>query len=123
MRSVFWERTSVDPPTSPVMAATRRTVRVAREVFAVLDDVLGDERGPNGEPSVGDFLSIELLAIVDTFAKRFDELPEAVPGHPDLRLLMVAGSLVPAVATIGRLDAMGDVELMWIRLDLSAPWD
>ncbi|HMQ25126.1 MAG TPA: hypothetical protein PKA98_03995 [Acidimicrobiales bacterium] len=105
------------------MAATRRTVRVAREVFDVLDDVLGDERGPNGEPSVGDFLSIELLAIVDNFAERFDELPEAVPGHPELRVLIVAGTLVPAVATVGCVDAIGEIELVWIRLDLSEAWD
>ena len=61
------------------MEPERRAVRVAREVFDELDRVLDAERGPNGEPSVNDFLTIDLLPIADAFATGFDDLPEAKP--------------------------------------------
>jgi hypothetical protein len=40
----------------------RKTVRVSREVFEELDEVLGTERGPGGRPSINDFLTLELTA-------------------------------------------------------------
>lgn len=67
------------------MERQRRTVRVSHDAFDELDRRLGAERGPNGEPSVNDFLTIDLLPIVDAFATRFDDLPEAVPGRSDQR--------------------------------------
>lgn len=78
------------------MSSGRRTVRVSRAVFDELDRRLSSERSPSGEPSVNDFLTIDLLPIVDTFANRFDELPEAIAGRPDYRLLISTGVLVPA---------------------------
>jgi hypothetical protein len=101
----------------------RRSVRVSHAVFDELDRVLGIERGPNGEPSVNDFLTIDLLPIVDAFATRFDELPEAVRGRPDYRLLISAGVLVRGVAVIGQITADGSIELLYIRLDLDTEWD
>lgn len=41
-------------------AEQRKTVRVAREVFEALDQVLGPDRGTDGHPSVNDFLTIDL---------------------------------------------------------------
>lgn len=105
------------------MGSERRTVRVSHDVFDELDRVLGAERGPNGEPSVNDFLTIDLLPIVDAFATRFDDLPEAIPGRPDYRLLITAGALVGGVAVIGPLSPDRAVELIHIRLDLETPWD
>lgn len=105
------------------MTSERRTVRVSHDVFDELDRVLGVERGPAGEPSVNDFLTIDLLPIVDAFALRFDELPEAVPGRPDYRLLITAGVLIRGVAVIGQLTTDGTVELLHIRLDFDTEWD
>lgn len=105
------------------MAGHRRTVRVAHEVFDELDRVLGAERGPHGEPSVNDFLTIDLLPIVDVFSTRFDDLPEAVPGRPDHRMLIAAGVLVRGVSVIGQLVDDSSIELLYIRLDLDTPWE
>lgn len=105
------------------MAGERRTVRVSHDVFDELNRRLGAERGPNGEPSVNDFLTIDLLPIVDAFATRFDDLPEAVPGRPDYRLLIAAGVLVRGVSVIGQLASDESIELLHIRLDLDTPWD
>lgn len=102
------------------MTEGRRRVRVSREVFDTIDDVFGEERGPNGEPSVNDFLSIELFSIADAFADRFDDLPDFIEGRHDVRLLVAAGTLVPVVAVIGRSDADGSIELIWIRFDLGS---
>ena len=55
----------------------RRIVRVAREAFEELEEVLGAERGLLGAPSLTGFLTIELLAIVDLFATRFGRLADA----------------------------------------------
>jgi hypothetical protein len=101
----------------------RRSVRVSHAVFDELDRVLGTDRGPGGEPSVNDFLTIDLLPIVDAFATRFDELPEAVSGRPDYRLLISAGVLVRGVAVIGQRTSDGSIELLYIRLDLDSEWD
>ena len=105
------------------MTSERRTVRVSHDVFDELDRVLGAERGPDGEPSVNDFLTIDLLPIVDAFALGFDELPEAVPGRSDYRLLITAGVLIRGVAVIGQLTTDGTVELLHIRLDFDTEWD
>jgi hypothetical protein len=105
------------------VTSERRRVRVSHDVFDQLDRELGAERGLNGEPSVNDFLTIDLLPIVDAFALRFDELPEAVPGRPDYRLLIAAGVLIRRVAVIGQLTTDGTVELLHIRLDFDTEWD
>jgi hypothetical protein len=110
-------------PTDDRVEHERRTVRVSHDVFDELDRQLGAERGPNGEPSVNDFLTIDLLPIVDSFATRFDQLPDAVPGRPDYKLLISAGSLVRGVATVGQLTSDGSIELVQITLDLDTPWD
>ena len=100
------------------MTDGRRRVRVAKEVFDTIDDTFGEERVPNGEPSVNDFLSIELFSIADAFADRFEDLPEFIDGRGDVRLLVAAGTLVPVVAVLGRVDPDGSIELIWIRFDL-----
>ena len=60
----------------------RRSVRVDLRFLEQLDVQLGEERGPNGEPSRIDFLRFELPAIEDDFALRFEELPEVIPVVP-----------------------------------------
>ena len=104
------------------MGSRRRTVRVARDVFDELDRVLSAERGPTGEPSVNDFLTIDLFPIVDVFATRFDDLPDAVAGRPDYKLLITSGALVRGVAVIGWLSSDGSIELVQIGLDIDTEW-
>lgn len=105
------------------MERRRRTVRVSHDVFDELDRRLGAQRGRDGEPSVNDFLTIELLPIVDAFAERFDDLPAAVPGRTDYRLLITAGVLVRGVSVIGQLTSDDSIELLYIKLDFDSTWD
>lgn len=102
------------------MTDHRRVVRVSRDVFDELDLVLGSERGEDGTPSANDFLTIDLLPVVDAFATRFDELPELIPGRPDYRILISAGVLVHAIAVAGQLVPDGTVEILKVRIDLQA---
>ena len=55
----------------------RRLVRVDQAFFDSLDQQLGSERGPNGEPSVGDFILVDLPPIAEVFATRFEFLAAA----------------------------------------------
>lgn len=47
---------------------TPRRVRPLPEFFHALDQQLSEERGPNGEPSRYDFLSLELPEVMEDFA-------------------------------------------------------
>ena len=51
------------------MSDSRREVRATQFFFEQLDEQLGDERGPNGEPSSYDFQSYDLFAIVERLAR------------------------------------------------------
>ncbi|MDZ7676189.1 MAG: hypothetical protein U5K30_14120 [Acidimicrobiales bacterium] len=99
------------------MATDRRVVRVAQDFFDRLDEQLGPDRGDAGEPSVTDFLVIDLPAIVDRFATDFDGLPEVVEGVPSVRVLVATGRLVQAVAVFGILAAGDTVDLVDIEID------
>jgi hypothetical protein len=100
----------------------RRTVRATASFFEDLDRQLPSERGANGEPSTNDFQVFELLRIVDRFAVGFDGLPELIPGRPEYRLLVVAGTLVPVISVVGQLAPDGAVELVQLDIDLDASW-
>ena len=99
----------------------RRLVRVTDGFFEDLDRQLGAERGPNGEPSAGDFQTIELLRVVDRFAERFDDLPELIPGRSDYRVLLTSGVLARSLNVVGQLAPDEAVELISIDVDLT--WD
>jgi hypothetical protein len=60
---------------------TRRVVRATPDFFLLLDEQLGDERGPNGEPSAVDFAAYELIPIIEEFATGWDDLPEEIPAY------------------------------------------
>ncbi len=100
----------------------RRPIRVDPRFLEQLDAQLGEERGPNGEPSRIDFLRFELPAIEDEFALRFDQLAEVVPGRVDYRQVITAGRLVSGSAVIGQLALDGSVLLLGVELDLGPGW-
>jgi hypothetical protein len=97
---------------------THRTVRVTTDFFTDLDAQLPDERGPRGEPTRAEFAASDLLEIVDAFAELWDQLPEAFPGRPGYRDLILTTRLVPYVWVRGQSAPDGAIELITIRLDL-----
>lgn len=98
-------------------------VRTTAHLYEDVDRQLGSERGPNGEPSAHDFLVVDLMAILDVFALRFDELPLIVEARPDIRVLVMSGSLVSRFAVVGRLASDGEIELIQLDLDLDGAWE
>lgn len=102
------------------MTGQRRRVRVAEAFFAQLDDQLGPDRGPEGQPSATDFLVLELPPVVDRFATDFEALPEIVDGFAAARMLIAPGLLVRAFAVYGLLLPDGSIELIGIEVDLNA---
>ncbi len=96
----------------------RRPVRVDPRFLEQLDAQLGEERGPNGEPSRIDFLRFDLPTIEDDFALRFDDLRQVIPGRPDYRQIITTGRLVRMIAIVGQLTSDGSVLLLGIELDL-----
>ena len=85
-------------------------------VFDSIDEVLPPDRGPNGEPSAGDFVANELPAIIERSAVGFDELPQA-EGLLGLRELIAPGLYVRMFAAYGLLLTDGTVELTSISLE------
>ena len=61
----------------------RRSVRVDPFFFDLLDQQLREERGPNGEPSAGDFLLVDLPLIAEVFATQFETLAMLLPPSLD----------------------------------------
>ena len=84
---------------------------------------LGDERGPNGEPSAVDFAAYELIPIIEEFATGWDPLAEQIPGRPEYRVLIKTGRLAPMISVVGQLAPDGAIELIDLSIDLRGPWD
>lgn len=101
----------------------RRDVRVAVSFFEDLDRQLSSERGLLGQPSSADFLSIDMLEIVEWFATRLDSIPPLIDGRTDYRVLVKSGLLVRGIEVIGVVTPDGSVELVGLELDLSMNWD
>ncbi len=104
------------------MSFERLEVRATLDFFEDLDRQLGNERGPNGEPSTNDFQVFELLEIVERFATGFADLPELIPGRSDYRVLISTGALVRAYSVVGQLAPDGAVELIALELDRNSDW-
>lgn len=100
------------------MVAERRAVRVSPAAFDQLDSQLPPERGRHGEPSVGDFIVLELPAVVERFATGFEDLPEIIEGTPGGRMLIAPGLLVRAYVAYGVLLDDGTIEIVGITIDL-----
>lgn len=95
----------------------RREVRVSDAFFDELDRQLGVERGPDGEPSVTDFLVMDLPAIVERFSTGFDALPEVFAGLASARMFIGTSALVRAYVVHGLEISAGVVELVGIEID------
>ena len=104
------------------MTTRRRGVRARSDFFSDLDRQLRGERGPNGEPSVNDFQTLELFEIIERFAVGFDDLPALFPNRGDYRILISTGKLVRAFSVVGQLSADGSVELVSLDIDLGDDW-
>jgi hypothetical protein len=100
---------------------TRRTVRTTSDFEALLDTQLGDERGPDGEPSSADFFEYEMDAIREEFATGWEDLPELIVGRPDYRVYIRPGRLVPMISVLGQLAPDGAIELTEVWVDLHPP--
>jgi len=101
----------------------RRIVRVDPAFFDQLDLQLGEERGPNGEPSSGDFLLVDLPLIAEAFATQFDTLATPISGRPDYRSHLTSGMLVPRVLVTGQLGKDDVITLMSVSIDDQATWE
>jgi len=101
----------------------RRHVRFAVSFFDDLDEQLGHDRGPNGEPSTRDFQSIELLEIAERFATGFESLHPLFDERDDYRVLVKSGLLVGAMQVIGQETSDGSIEIVEIDIDLQMDWD
>ena len=95
-------RGTAPPAPRRALSEQRRIVRVGESFFDQLDEQLGPDRGPRGEPS----------------ATAFDALAEIVAGQPRRRFLLSAGVLTNAVAVYGILLDDASIELVGIELDL-----
>lgn len=103
---------------------TPRRVRPLPEFFHALDQQLPEERGPNGEPSRYDFLSLELPEVMEDFALLWDCLPQSVRGREDYRILIKRGHLVAALSVEAQLSPVsGMIELVDVALQLTWPDD
>jgi hypothetical protein len=94
-----------------------RQVRFTEQFFDRLDQLLPDERGHDGTPSVTDFLLLELPAVRDDLAEDFEHrtLPT---DDPDVRVYIGTGVLVRAYAIYASL--VDDiVEAFWLSVDRS----
>jgi hypothetical protein len=104
-----------------VSPARRRLVRPLPEFFDQLDQLLGEDRGPRGEPSQHDFLSIELPPILESFATGWDTLMPLIPGRADYRVLIGTGRYIYAYAVEGQLTPSGEIELVRLEIQVTGP--
>jgi len=93
------------------------------DFFDQLDQQLGEDRGPHGEPSQHDFLSIELPPILEAFATDWDALLPLIPGRVDYRVLIGTGRYIYAYAVEGQLAPNGTIELVRLEIQLTGPPD
>jgi hypothetical protein len=95
----------------------RRQVRVTQSFFDRLDELLPDERGADATPSTADFLLHEIPAIIDRLAEDFEGSTLNVAAVPDVRVLIVAGVLIPYVAVYAVLAPDDAVEIIYLDVD------
>jgi hypothetical protein len=95
-----------------------RDVRPSRGFYADLHRQLPAERGEDGTPSRVDFELYDLVDILNTFARDWDNLPPLIPSRSDYRILITTGVLVAAYSVQALLNQDGVVELISLGIDL-----
>ena len=96
-----------------------REVRFTEQFFDRLDDLLPQERGADGTPSVTDFLLFDLPTVRDDLATDFERhtLPT---DDPQVRVYVGSGSLLRGFAIYAAIE--GEiVEAFWITIDRYEP--
>jgi hypothetical protein len=68
-----------------------RIVRFTEQFFERLDELLPEQRGAGGTPSITDFLLLDLPAIRDRLAAGY-ELVTMATADPDVRVYIELGS-------------------------------
>ena len=61
---------------------------------------------------------MEMPTVVDAFAARFEDLPEAVEGVPDARMVISTGTLVRAFAVFGVRTTDDSIEIVGVEIDV-----
>ncbi|MEY2426960.1 MAG: hypothetical protein QOI61_2532 [Actinomycetota bacterium] len=100
------------------MTLSRRIVRATDGFFIQLDSQLPSTRGADGTPSAGDFLVLELPAIVDLFATNFEALPEVAVGMGSARVSINKSLIVDSFAVYGVLLTDDSIELIGVDIEL-----
>lgn len=95
----------------------RREVRVSPSFFERLDELLPDERAPDGRPSATDFLLHELPSIIDLLATDYERVTLEVEEVPGVRVLVTAGRLVTRVAFYVALAPDDGVEVIYLDVE------
>lgn len=95
---------------------TRRRVVVRPEFFDRLDELLPEERTPEGDPSTADFILHDLTAVIDALAEDFEATTLPVT-ESDARLFVFAGMTMPYVAIFARKLDDTLIELLWIDIE------
>ena len=95
----------------------RREVRVSPSFFERLDELLPDERTPDGKPSATDFLLHELPSIIDLLATDYERVTLDIEEVPGVRVLVTAGRLVDRVAIYVALGPDDGVEVIYLDVE------
>ena len=94
----------------------RREVRVTQQFFDRLDDLLPQQRSPEGSPSATDFLLHEMPNIIETLATNFEMATTPSDLEPDVRVLIGSGMLVPLLAVYAAIVDDGGVEIFYLDI-------
>ena len=71
-----------------------------------------------GPPSRVDFELYDLVDILDSFGREWDDLPPLIPGRSDYRIPITSGVLVAAYSVQAVLNQDGVIELISLGVDL-----
>jgi hypothetical protein len=94
---------------------TERVVRFNERFFEVLEQLLPEDRGGDGRPSVNDFLVFDLPRVHDKLAH--DWFGETLAtDDPDVRVYVGVGVLVGAFAVFVTLRPDGVVDAFWLSM-------
>jgi hypothetical protein len=99
----------------------RRRVRVLPDAFSPGGRQLPPERGPDGTPSVADFIATDLFHIQERFAAEWDDLPRMISMRSDYRSIVGPGTYVAAYVAEGQLARDGAIEIYKIDVELHGP--